>query len=74
MPFIVAHPGSLFTLDTVEAARKRADAFRETKHVKIYEIREVGHCFPSGPKDDPGDGGPGPAGAGEVEERQAKAA
>jgi hypothetical protein len=58
MPFIVAHPGSLIMCESKEEAKARADFFRKTKHVKIYEIKEVAHCFPYGTQPDAPDPGP----------------
>jgi hypothetical protein len=56
--FIIAYPDTLRTHATFDEARALADTVREVNHVKIYEIREVSHLFPSGPRGGPKDPGP----------------
>jgi hypothetical protein len=46
--YLVAHPNSLVILPTLDAARARADAFRETYPVKVYRLVEVETHFQRG--------------------------
>lgn len=69
MSFIVAYPETFVTFPTISAAREFADKIRTVHHVKILQVREVEHLFPSGPKGAP-DPTPPPAGVPEIEEEE----
>jgi len=58
MSYLVAYPRVLRTFASRTEAEAFADTVREVQHVKIYEIKEVAHLFPSGNKGPPKDPGP----------------
>jgi hypothetical protein len=46
--YIVAHPGALVILPTLDLARERAEVFRATYAVKVYRLIEVETHFQRG--------------------------
>lgn len=46
--YIVAHPGSVIMFSTLDEARERADAFRDSRIVKVYQLIEIETHFPRG--------------------------
>ena len=55
---IIAYPDALNTFSSLEEARAAAHEIQTIRHVKIYEIREIEHWCPSGPRNTPTDPGP----------------